>query len=193
LAAVAQAETTTAIRPSSTQETIDFGSVLMAESCQMGSSTSNRDPGRAKASRGCRTAAGAGRRRGAWIEARGPAMSLHGAIDDATGTVLALHFRPTEDLHGYTTVLSALAAQYGLPPAFYGDRLNVFLRNEAHGTLEERKSCAGPRTPPTSGRCCRPSALASSPPALDSPSTLAATLLVCRGTQVLPHPHPLTQ
>jgi len=51
--------------------------------------------------------------------------------------VLALHFRPTEDLHGYTTLLRALATQYGLPLAFYGDRLNVFLRNDAHWTLEE--------------------------------------------------------
>jgi hypothetical protein len=74
----------------------------------------------------------------AWLEDRGPAMSLHGAIDDATGTVLALHFRPTEDLHGYTTVLRALATQYGLPLAFYGDRLNVFLRNDAHWTLAEQ-------------------------------------------------------
>jgi hypothetical protein len=73
----------------------------------------------------------------AWIEDRGPAISLHGAIDDATGTVLALHFRPTEDLHGYTTLLRALATQYGLPLAFYGDRLNVFLHNDAHWTLEE--------------------------------------------------------
>src|SRR6266478_1099260 len=72
-----------------------------------------------------------------WLEARGPAMSLHGAIDDATGTVLALHFRPTEDLHGYTTMLAAIAAEYGLPLAFYGDRLNVFLRNDPHWTLEE--------------------------------------------------------
>jgi transposase len=72
-----------------------------------------------------------------WLEGRGPAMNLHGAIDDATGTVLALHFRPTEDLHGYTTLLAAIATQYGLPLAFYGDRLNVFLRNDAHWTLEE--------------------------------------------------------
>jgi transposase len=74
----------------------------------------------------------------AWLEARGPAMNLHGAIDDATGTVLALHFRPTEDLHGYTTLLRALATQYGLPLALYGDRLNVFLRNDAHWTLAEQ-------------------------------------------------------
>jgi transposase len=73
----------------------------------------------------------------AWLETRGPVMSLHGAIDDATGTVLALHFRPTEDLHGYTTLLHALATQYGVPLAFYGDRLNVFLRNDAHWTLDE--------------------------------------------------------
>src|SRR6266705_5249808 len=73
----------------------------------------------------------------AWLEARGPVLHLHGAIDDATGTVLALHFRPTEDLHGYTTLLRALATDYGLPLAFYGDRLNVFLRNDAHWTLDE--------------------------------------------------------
>ena len=73
-----------------------------------------------------------------WLEGRGPVMSLHGAIDDATGTVLALHFRPTEDLHGYTTLLRALVTDYGLPLAFYGDRLNVFLRNDRHWTVAEQ-------------------------------------------------------
>jgi len=72
-----------------------------------------------------------------WLEGRGPALSLHGAIDAATSTVLALHFRPTEDLHGYTTLLAAIATHYGLPLAFYGDRLNVFLRNDTHWTLAE--------------------------------------------------------
>src|SRR6266704_1937672 len=81
----------------------------------------------------------------AWLEARGPVLHLHGAIDDATGTVLALHFRPTEDLHGYTTLLRALATDYGLPLAFYGDRLNVFLRNDAHWTLAEELQ--GAQTP----------------------------------------------
>src|SRR5713101_1374372 len=74
----------------------------------------------------------------AWLEARGPAMSLHGAIDDATSTVLALHFRPTEDLHGYTTLLRALATQYGLPLAFYGDRINILVRHDAHWSLAEQ-------------------------------------------------------
>ena len=74
----------------------------------------------------------------AWLEARGPQLALHGAIDDATGTVLALHFRPTEDLHGYVTLLQQLVTGYGLPLALYGDRLNVFVRNDPHWTLEEQ-------------------------------------------------------
>lgn len=67
----------------------------------------------------------------------GTRLLLLGAIDDATGTVLALHFRPAEDLHGYLTLLHRLAERYGLPVALYGDRLGVFVRNDAHWTLEE--------------------------------------------------------
>src|SRR5437867_2275369 len=84
------------------------------------------------------------------FEAAGAAGLLHRTIDDATGTVLALHFRPTEDLHGYTTLLRALATDYGLPLAFYGDRLNVFLRNDAHWTLAEELH--GAQTPTHFGR-----------------------------------------
>jgi transposase len=72
-----------------------------------------------------------------WLEGRGPAMTLHGAIDDATGTVLTLVFRPTEDLHGYATLLHQLGTGYGLPLALYGDRLNVFVRNDEHWTVQE--------------------------------------------------------
>ena len=72
-----------------------------------------------------------------WLEGRGPAMTLLGAIDDATGAVLALHFRPTEDLHGYFTLFRQLFTTHGLPLAFYGDRLNVFVRNDRHWTLAE--------------------------------------------------------
>jgi len=73
----------------------------------------------------------------AWLEDRGPQLSLHGAIDDATGTGLALYFRPAEDLHGYVTLLHLLCTTYGLPLALYGDRLGVFVRNDPHWTLEE--------------------------------------------------------
>jgi hypothetical protein len=67
----------------------------------------------------------------------GTHVLLLGAIDDATSTVLALHFRPAEDLHGYLTLLGRLAARHGLPVTLYGDRLGVFVRNDAHWTLEE--------------------------------------------------------
>ena len=73
----------------------------------------------------------------AWLEDRGPALTLHGAIDDATGTGLALYFRATEDLHGYATLLAHLCTRYGLPLTLYGDRLGVFVRNDPHWTLAE--------------------------------------------------------
>jgi transposase len=73
----------------------------------------------------------------AWLEDRGPTLALHGAIDDATGTGLALYFRPAEDLHGYATLLHTLCTTYGLPLALYGDRFGVFVRNDPHWTLEE--------------------------------------------------------
>ncbi len=71
-----------------------------------------------------------------WLGTGTPLLLL-GAIDDATSTVLALHLRPTEDLHGDLTLLQQLAARHGLPVALYGDRLGVFVRNDAHWSLEE--------------------------------------------------------
>lgn len=71
-----------------------------------------------------------------WLGTGTPLLLL-GAIDDATGTVLALHFRPAEDLHGYLTLLRLLAERHGLPVSLYGDRLGVFVRNDAHWSLAE--------------------------------------------------------
>jgi hypothetical protein len=73
----------------------------------------------------------------AWFEDRGPLATLHGLIDDATSIPLALWFRPNEDLHGYVTVLNHTCRQYGVPVELYGDRLNLFQRNDAHWTLAE--------------------------------------------------------
>ena len=61
-----------------------------------------------------------------WLEGRGPEMALHGAIYDATGTVLALVFRPTEDLQGYLLMLEQVLANYGVPEALYSDRHTIF-------------------------------------------------------------------
>ena len=89
----------------------------------------------------------------AWLETRGPTMTLLGAIDDATGTVVALVFRPAEDLHGYVTLLAQLAARHGLPLVLYGDRLNVFVRNDRHWSLDEELQ--GAQHPTQFGRILR--------------------------------------
>jgi hypothetical protein len=86
----------------------------------------------------------------AWLEDRGPHLTLHGAVDDATGAGLALCFRPTEDLHGYVTLLQHLCTTAGLPLALYGDRLGVFVRNDPHWTLAEE--LAGTQAPTHFGR-----------------------------------------
>jgi transposase len=88
-----------------------------------------------------------------WLDGRGPWMSLLGAIDDASATVLVLHFRPAEDLHGYVTLLQQLGTQYGLPLALYGDRLGVFVRNDPHWTLQEELQ--GAQEPTHFGRMLR--------------------------------------
>jgi transposase len=86
----------------------------------------------------------------AWLEDRGPALALVGAVDDATGSILGLTFRPTEDLHGYAGVLEQVFTRYGLPLAVYGDGINILVRNDAHWTLEEE--LAGQQAPTHLGR-----------------------------------------
>lgn len=86
----------------------------------------------------------------AWLETRGPELMLLGAIDDATSEILALHFRPAEDVHGYTTLFQQLFTTHGLPLALYGDRLNLLVRNDEHWSVEEE--LAGAQFPTHVGR-----------------------------------------
>jgi transposase len=86
----------------------------------------------------------------AWLEDRGPVMTLLGAIDDATSEVLALHFRPTEDFHGYATLLQQVFTTYGLPIALYGDGISILVRSDPHWTLPEQ--LAGQQEPTHLGR-----------------------------------------
>jgi transposase len=85
-----------------------------------------------------------------WLEGRGPALTLLGAIDDATSQVLALHFRPTEDLHGYARLLEQVFTTVGLPVALYGDGVNILVRTDSHWSLEEQ--LAGAQAPTHLGR-----------------------------------------
>ena len=64
-----------------------------------------------------------------WLEARGPRLVLHAAIDDATGEVLAAVFRPEEDSYGYLLLLRRLIRRYGVPAAVYTDRHGMFHRD----------------------------------------------------------------
>ena len=86
----------------------------------------------------------------AWLENRGPELMLLGAVDDATTQILALQFRPAEDVHGYATLFATVFGQHGLPLAVYGDRLNLLIRNDRHWSLDEQ--LAGAQTPTHLGR-----------------------------------------
>jgi hypothetical protein len=72
-----------------------------------------------------------------WLEARGPQGALLGAIDDATGKVLGLLFRPSEDQVGYLLLLRSVAQRYGLPMSIYHDR-HTILRSPKQPTLEQQ-------------------------------------------------------
>jgi len=61
-----------------------------------------------------------------WLEDRAPLLNLHGAIDDATGKILGLYFRPQEDSLGYMQILYQVCINYGLPVSLYSDRHTIF-------------------------------------------------------------------
>src|SRR5690606_12195560 len=62
----------------------------------------------------------------AWLEDRGPELTLHGIIDDATGEVIAAAFRPTETLEGYVAVMMEGLRRKGVPLALYSDQHSIF-------------------------------------------------------------------
>jgi transposase len=72
-----------------------------------------------------------------WLGSEQPELTLMGAIDDATGEVLSLTFRPHEDLHGYTVVLRQMIERCGVPWTVYGDRAGVLVRNDRYWTVDE--------------------------------------------------------
>jgi transposase len=79
----------------------------------------------------------------AWLEARGPQLDLIGAIDDATGQILFLRFRPSEDQIGYLWLLRSVAQAYGLPMSAYHD-CHTILRSPKQPTLEQELAGQAP-------------------------------------------------
>jgi transposase len=73
----------------------------------------------------------------AWLGHGTERFDLLGAMDDATGQILSLAFRPHEDLHGYALILHETFTTHGLPERIYGDRSGVFERHDTHWTIDE--------------------------------------------------------
>ncbi len=73
----------------------------------------------------------------AWFGPTAPVCTLLGAIDDATGMVLAAIFRQQEDAAGYLALLLTVGRTRGLPAAVYTDSHGIFVRNDRHWTLAE--------------------------------------------------------
>lgn len=84
----------------------------------------------------------------AWLEDRGPELHLHGAIDDATGKILGLHFRPHEDLVGYLHVLKQVVEGHGIPCSLYSDRHTIFV-SPKEDKLSIEEELAGRNVPLT--------------------------------------------
>lgn len=81
-----------------------------------------------------------------WLEDRGPALTLLGFQDDATGEVLTARFQlEHEDTLGYLRLLLRMVEEHGIPLSLYRDRHGVFQRNDEHWSEEEQ--LAGRQTP----------------------------------------------
>ena len=62
----------------------------------------------------------------AWLEDRGPVLTLLLAIDDATGTAPYALLQEQEDTRGYFSLLEGIVKQQGVPMAVYTDGHAVF-------------------------------------------------------------------
>ena len=80
-----------------------------------------------------------------WLEDRGPAMCLIGAVDDATGKIVYATFRKNEDLTGYLTMTREIAVRYGLPASYYHDR-HTILRSPKAATIEDELAGRQPQS-----------------------------------------------
>lgn len=84
----------------------------------------------------------------AWLENRGPELSLHGIIDDATNKILGLHFRLHEDLLGYLNALRYMLDNHGVPQSLYCDGHSIFFPHQ-QGKLSVEDELAGKQAPLT--------------------------------------------
>lgn len=68
-------------------------------------------------------------------------FDLHGAIDDATGEILALYFTPNECMEGYFEIVRQMITNHGIPVSLYCDRHTIFISpNDGKLSVEEQLS-----------------------------------------------------
>jgi hypothetical protein len=72
-----------------------------------------------------------------WLEGRGPALCLIGAIDDASGKVPRAFFEEAESSWAYFRLFSDIFKKHGLAQSVYCDRHSVFW-TDREPTLEEQ-------------------------------------------------------
>jgi transposase len=82
----------------------------------------------------------------AWLEDRGPRLSLLAAIDDATGAIAGAVWRAEEDSLGYLALLEQVVTTHGCPEAVYHDRSGIFVHH-AHERETVAEQLAGEREP----------------------------------------------
>lgn len=89
-----------------------------------------------------------------WLEGRGPMLCLIGAVDDASGELLAgAHFVEQECTAGYLRVLMEIARDQGLPWSAYMDQHSSLKRNDDCWTLAEE--LRGEQDPTQVGRALK--------------------------------------
>lgn len=66
-----------------------------------------------------------------------PKATLHGGVDDATGTVMGLYFDEYETLNGYREMLLDILRRYGVPECFYSDNRTIFEYRKADGSEKD--------------------------------------------------------
>ena len=69
-------------------------------------------------------------------------FDLHGAIDDATGEILALYFTPNECMEGYFEIVRQIISNHGIPTSLYCDRHTIFV-SPKDGKLSVEEQLAG--------------------------------------------------
>jgi transposase len=78
-----------------------------------------------------------------WLEGRGPRLTLVGAIDDATGAIVAATFGAVEDGRAYLTILARMCRVHGVPAAVYRDRSGIFAPIRPGGPLGDAGTQVG--------------------------------------------------